>query len=141
MSSSSTVSDEYRFIPANEPDAEFKIFQERERDLEYSIEHFGNEFYIQTNKDDAFNFKLMKTPVDQTGQENWVEVIPHREETFIEGFEIFKNYFSSYRLDTVYNYIYSANYPYNVHYISIQIKSQHFSKHFRNIRFIICFKT
>ncbi|QTV05321.1 S9 family peptidase [Faecalibacter bovis] len=92
IGSSSTVSDEYRFIPANEPDAEFKIFQERERDLEYSIEHFGNEFYIQTNKDDAFNFKLMKTPVDQTGQENWVEVIPHREETFIEGFEIFKNY-------------------------------------------------
>ncbi|MBS7334375.1 MAG: S9 family peptidase [Weeksellaceae bacterium] len=92
IGSSSTVSDEYRFIPANEPDAEFKIFQERERDLEYSIEHFGNEFYIQTNKDDAFNFKLMKTPVDQTGQKNWVEVIPHREETFIEGFEIFKNY-------------------------------------------------
>lgn len=92
IGTSSTVSDEYRFIPANEPDAEFKIFQERERDLEYSIEHFGNEFYIQTNKDNAFNFKLMKTPVDQTGQENWVEVIPHREETFIEGFEIFKNY-------------------------------------------------
>ena len=92
IGTSSTVSDEYRFIPANEPDAEFKIFQERERDLEYSIEHFGNEFYIQTNKDDAYNFKLMKTPVDQTTQNNWVEVIPHREETFIEGFEIFRNY-------------------------------------------------
>ncbi len=92
IGSSSTVSDEYRFIPANEPDAEFKIFQERERDLEYSIEHFGNEFYIQTNKDDAFNFKLMKTPINKTEQENWVEVIPHREEVFIEGFEIFKNY-------------------------------------------------
>ena len=92
IGTSSTVSDEYRFIPANDPDAEFKIFQERERDLEYSIEHFGNEFYIQTNKDDAFNFKLMKTSVDKTEQENWIEVIPHREETFIEGFEIFKNY-------------------------------------------------
>ena len=92
IGSSSTVSDEYRFISANEPDAEFKVFQKRERDLEYSIEHFGNEFYIQTNKDDAFNFKLMKTPIDKTEQENWIEVIPHREEVFIEGFEIFKNY-------------------------------------------------
>ena len=92
IGSSSTVSDEYRFIPANDPDAEFKVFQERERDLEYSIEHFGNEFYIQTNKDDAFNFKLMKTAIDKTTQENWIEVIPHREEVFIEGFEIFKNY-------------------------------------------------
>ncbi|TGN23706.1 S9 family peptidase [Empedobacter tilapiae] len=92
IGTSSTVSDEYRYINANQPNANFKIFQERERDLEYSIEHFGNEFYIQTNKDDAFNFKLMKTPIDKTEQENWIEVIPHREETFIEGFEIFKNY-------------------------------------------------
>ncbi|GGE97524.1 oligopeptidase B [Chishuiella changwenlii] len=92
IGSSSTVSDEYRFIPANEPDAEFKIFQERERDLEYSIEHFGKEFYIQTNKDDAFNFKLMKTSIEKTEQNNWIDVIPHREETFIEGFEIFQNY-------------------------------------------------
>lgn len=92
IGSSSTVSYEYRFIPSNEPDAEFKIFQERERDLEYSIEHFGDEFYIQTNKDDAFNFKLMKTSINATDQNNWIEVIPHREEVFIEGFEIFKNY-------------------------------------------------
>ncbi|MEG1200201.1 MAG: prolyl oligopeptidase family serine peptidase [Algoriella sp.] len=92
IGTSSTVSDEYRYINANQPDSEFKIFQKRERDLEYSIEHFGEEFYIQTNKDDAFNFKLMKTPIDKTEQNNWVDVIPHREETFIEGFEIFKNY-------------------------------------------------
>ena len=92
IGTSSTVSDEYRYINANQPDSEFKVFQERERDLEYSIEHFGEEFYIQTNKDDAFNFKLMKTPIDKTEQNNWIDVIPHREETFIEGFEIFKNY-------------------------------------------------
>ncbi|MDM1522870.1 S9 family peptidase [Empedobacter sp. 225-1] len=92
IGSSSTVSDEYRYIPSNQPDAEFKIFQERKRDLEYSIEHFGDSFYIQTNKDDAFNFKLMKTSVEKTEQENWVDVIPHRDEALIEGFEIFKNY-------------------------------------------------
>ena len=92
IGSSSTVSDEFRYIPSNQPDAAFKIFQERERDLEYSIEHFGDSFYIQTNKDDAFNFKLMKTSVEKTEQENWIDVIPHREETLIEGFEIFKNY-------------------------------------------------
>ncbi|MDM1550702.1 S9 family peptidase [Empedobacter falsenii] len=92
IGSSSSVSDEFRYIPSNQPDAAFKIFQERERDLEYSIEHFGDSFYIQTNKDDAFNFKLMKTSVDKTEQENWIDVIPHREETLIEGFEIFKNY-------------------------------------------------
>lgn len=89
---SSTVSDEYRFIPANEPGAKWKIIQPRERDLEYSIEHFGNDFYILTNKDKATNFKLMKSPVSNPGKENWKDVIGHREEVYLENFEIFKDY-------------------------------------------------
>ncbi len=92
IGTSSGVSDEFRYINANEPDAEFKIFQPRERDLEYSIEHFGDDFYIQTNIDDAINYKLMKTAVNQTEKEHWIEVISHRDNVFIEGFEIFKNF-------------------------------------------------
>lgn len=92
IGSSSTLSDEYRFIQAQEPNADFKILQKRERNLEYSIEHYGDDFYILTNKDGATNFKLMKTPVGKTNQENWVDVIPHREEVFLENFEIFKDY-------------------------------------------------
>ncbi len=92
IGSSSTVSNEYRFIPAEQPNAEWKILQPRERDLEFSIEHYGNDFYILTNKDNATNFKLMKTPVDKTGKENWVDVIPHRNDVFLENFEIFNNY-------------------------------------------------
>lgn len=92
IGTSSGVSDEFRYINANEADAEFKIFQPRERDLEYSIEHFGDDFYIQTNIDDAINYKLMKTAVNQTEKEHWIEVISHRDNVFIEGFEIFKNF-------------------------------------------------
>jgi len=92
IGSSSTVSDEYRFTAADHPDDEFKIIQPRERNLEYSIEHYGNDFYILTNKDKATNFKLMKTPVDKTEKNNWTDVIAHRPEVFIENFEIFKDY-------------------------------------------------
>ncbi len=92
IGSSSTVSNEYRFIPANEPNAEWKILQPRERNLEYSIEHYGNDFYILTNKDKATNFKLMKTPVDKTGKANWTDVIPHRKDVYLENFEIFNDY-------------------------------------------------
>lgn len=92
IGSSSTVSDEYRFTAADHPDDEFKIIQPRERNLEYSIEHYGNDFYILTNKDKATNFKLMKTPVDKTEKNNWTDVIAHRPEVFIENFEIFNNY-------------------------------------------------
>lgn len=92
IGSSSTVSNEYRFIPADQPNAKWQIFQKRERDLEYGIEHFGDYFYIYTNKDKATNFKLMKTPVNKTEKKNWVDVIPHRPDVFLEEFEIFQDY-------------------------------------------------
>jgi len=92
IGSSSTVSDEYRFIPADQPNAEWKVIQKRERNLEYSVEHYGDHFYILTNKDKATNFKLVKTSVDKTDKSNWVDVIPHRKEVLLEGFEIFNDY-------------------------------------------------
>lgn len=92
ISSSSTISDEQRFIPADNVMADWKIIQPRIDDLEYAVEHYQDEFYIITNADDATNFKIVKTKVANPGIENWVEVIPHREEVLLEGFEIFKNY-------------------------------------------------
>jgi len=91
IGSSSTLTSEYRFIPADKPDAEFKIIQPRTRGLEYSIAHFGDYFYIVTNLD-AKNFRLMRTPVGKTLKENWEEVIAHRDDVYLEGIEIFKDY-------------------------------------------------
>lgn len=92
IASSSTISDEHRFIPSDDVFAEWKIIQPRIDDLEYSVEHFEDEFYIITNADDAINFKIVKTKIDNCGMENWVDVIPHRPEVLLEGFEIFRDY-------------------------------------------------
>ena len=92
IGSYSTLSTEYRILEANNPDGEFKIVQPREHKLEYSVEHYDGYFYIMTNKDDATNFKLMRTPEDKTEKENWVDVIAHREDTLLEDFSIFKDY-------------------------------------------------
>lgn len=92
IASSSTVSDEHRFIPAADVFAEWRIVQPREEGLEYAVEHYENDFYILTNEGGDYNFKLVKTSVDTPYKENWVEVIPHRKEVLLEGFEIFKNY-------------------------------------------------
>ncbi|GAJ05745.1 unnamed protein product, partial [marine sediment metagenome] len=92
IGSSHILSDEYRFLDAGNPYGEFQIIQPREKDLEYSVDHYGDHFYIRTNYDEAKNFKLMKTPVDNTTKENWVDIIPHRDDVLLEGFEIFKNY-------------------------------------------------
>lgn len=89
--SGSTLSTEYRFLAADAPDAEFKIFNRRQRDFEYSIEHFENKFYIVTNWN-AKNFRLMETPEDKTTDGNWTEVIPHRDDVLLEDMEVFKNY-------------------------------------------------
>ena len=93
ISSSSTISDEHRFIPSNSPYANWKIIQPRIDDLEYAVEHYKNDFYIITNADDATNFKIVRTPIDECGMENWIDFISHRNEFLLEGFEIFKDYF------------------------------------------------
>lgn len=92
IGSSSTMSDEYRILDADQPRGDFKLFQERVRGVEYGFSHFEDHFYIITNKDEAQNFKLMKTEVNKTASEHWQEVIPHREDVLLEDMDIFKNY-------------------------------------------------
>lgn len=92
IASGSTVSNEYRFLDANNPEGEFAVFQKRERDLEYSVAHYNDFWYIVTNADKATNFKLMRTALDKTEKENWEEVIPHREHVYLENLEIFKDF-------------------------------------------------
>ena len=92
IGSQSTMTTEYRILAADNPEGEFKIFQKRTRGLEYSISHFGDSFYVLTNKDKATNFKLMKTPETATEKENWKDIIAHRENVLLEDIEIFKDY-------------------------------------------------
>jgi len=92
IGSSSTLTSEYQILDAKNPNGEFKVFQKRTRGLEYSISHYGDSFYIVTNKDKATNFKLMKTPETATAAENWKDLIEHRKDVLLEGIEIFKDY-------------------------------------------------
>ena len=92
LGSSSTLTSEYQLLLASTPDEKFTIFQKRTRGLEYSLSHYENNFYIVTNKDKATNFKLMKTPEDKTSMENWVDLIPHKEDVLLEDIDVFKDY-------------------------------------------------
>lgn len=92
IGSQSTVSNEYWILNADNPTGEFKIFQPRERNLEYSIAHYNSHFYIHTNFENATNFKLMKTSELATTKENWEEVIAHRDDVLLEDISIFKDF-------------------------------------------------
>ena len=92
IGSSSTLSSEYRFLDANTPDNEFKVIQKRTKNLEYSIAHYQDSFYIISNIDNSTNFKVCKTSEKATEKEHWQDVIPHRNNVLIEDIEIFKDY-------------------------------------------------
>jgi len=91
IGSSQTLSNEYRYLDANDPDGEFAVFLPRERNHEHRIDHYEGHFYIRTN-DGAENFRLMRTPVDDTRRSAWTEVIPHRDDVLLGSFEIFADY-------------------------------------------------
>ncbi len=92
IGSYSTISTEYRILEANNPDGEFKVFQERIRGLEYNIAHYKDHFYVLSNKDASINFKLSKTPETKTGMGNWEDIIAHRPKVLLEDIEIFKDF-------------------------------------------------
>ncbi|MEE9166536.1 MAG: S9 family peptidase [Candidatus Neomarinimicrobiota bacterium] len=86
-----TLSHEYRFLDADDPSGEFKVFLKREPDHEYDVDHFQDKFYIRTNFR-ARNFRLMETPTEKTGRENWRELIPNRDDVFLSGFTLFRDH-------------------------------------------------
>jgi oligopeptidase B len=92
IASSSTLSNEYRYLDADKPEAAFKILQARERDLEYQADHFRDKFYILTNYAGAKNFQLMTAPVGKSAKENWTPLIPGRDDVLLEDFEMFNDY-------------------------------------------------
>ncbi len=86
-----TLSSEYRYLRADDPDGEFKVFLPREGDHEYSVDHYQDKFYVLTNWK-AKNFRLMETSVDNTGKSQWQELIPARDDVLLTSFELFDRY-------------------------------------------------
>ncbi len=93
IGSFATLTNEYRILESDNPDGEFRIFQPRDRagNLEYSFDHKNDKFYIVTNYK-AKNFRLMETDLNNTGLQNWKEVIPNRDDVLLEDVDLFDDY-------------------------------------------------
>ncbi|WP_242102438.1 S9 family peptidase [Lysobacter sp. M2-1] len=87
----STVSSEQRCAPAADP-AQFVVLAPRQRDVEYQAEHLGDRWVIRTNADGAKNFKIVTAPSDSTSRKDWKDWVPHRDDVYIEGFELFDGF-------------------------------------------------
>jgi oligopeptidase B len=86
-----TLATEARFLDADKPEGEFRVVAPRERGVEYSVAHVGDRFIIRTNLE-AENFRLMEAPVANPGRANWHELIPGRDDVFLQGVEVFADH-------------------------------------------------
>ncbi len=92
ISMESTVSSEWRYAEADDPALSFKVFLAHEPDHEYQIEHLSDRFIVRTNWQ-ALNFRLMQAPIDEAADRaRWRDLVPHRDDTFIQDFEVFARY-------------------------------------------------
>lgn len=88
---SSTVSDETRYAPANDP-SQFTVLAARERDVEYSADHFNGRWLIRTNADGAQNFKIVTAASNSRSRADWKDLVAHEPAVFVEGFEVFNDF-------------------------------------------------
>ena len=91
MSLGNQTTSEWRYLKADNPIGQFQMIQTRITDIEYSVEHHSDKFYIVTN-DNALNFKLVTAPVNKPGRENWTDLIPHRPAIKLDGIDMYADY-------------------------------------------------
>ena len=88
----STVSTEWRYADANDPNLAFRTVLPRERDHEYQVQDHGDDFYILTNWN-ARNFRIMRAPIAKAGDRaNWVEWVAHRDDALLSSMTVLRDH-------------------------------------------------
>ncbi len=91
LRSRSSTTTEDRAIPAEMPDAAAIVILPRQEGHEYYTEHRDGQYTIRTNKG-AREFRVVTAPATDPRPVNWVELIPERARTTIQGVALFKRY-------------------------------------------------
>lgn len=92
INSEQTLATETRYLDAMNPRGDFRLVEPRRVNHEYHVDHLGDAFYIRTNADSSFNFKLITVSDKDPSEKNWVDLIPHRKDVLFEGFELFNDF-------------------------------------------------
>ncbi|PZR39043.1 MAG: oligopeptidase B [Azospira oryzae] len=90
--SSRTDATEVRFVSAGNIKSKPTLIEPISDEVTYSADHVGDRFYLRTNLN-AMNYRIVEAPVNKPGKANWKEVVPHREDIFLEKVEFFKDYY------------------------------------------------
>lgn len=82
---------EVHVIDTDAPEAAPKLFAPRKAGVEYYLEHQGDSLYVHTNED-ALNFAIHRTPVDDWSRERWEPFVAHDPEVYLTGLEPFADH-------------------------------------------------
>jgi oligopeptidase B len=103
----SHTTSEVRFLPAGQPNGEFRVIAAREADHEYYVDHHPNPltrenrganpndtdgyFFIRTNSGGR-TFRLVCAPVAEPERAKWREIVPNRRDVMISGADVFRSH-------------------------------------------------
>ena len=87
----SLTTSESRILRADDPMGTWQVVSPRQQDREYDVDHHGDRLYIRVN-DTGRHFRLVTAPVATPSDENWTEVLPHRDAVMLEGFDLFRDH-------------------------------------------------
>ncbi|MEL0630425.1 S9 family peptidase [Psychromonas aquatilis] len=92
----STMTSECLILDADKPQDNFTCFLPRQRDHEYSVDHFQDQFFIRSNMTGK-NFALHtvssnQTTFEVTQPQDWTTLIAARESVLLEGYELMNDW-------------------------------------------------
>jgi len=103
----SHTASEVRFLPAGQPNGEFRVIAAREVDHEYYVDHHpnpltreprsrnpedtGGYFFIRTNSEGR-TFRLVCAPATDPQRAKWRQIIANRRDVMISGADVFRTH-------------------------------------------------
>jgi oligopeptidase B len=91
LSIGSHTTSETWFLSAAYPTESFRCIAPRVDEEEYDVDHRAGFFYIRTNRE-AKQFKLVRTPVEQTGREHWQLLLAEAPDAPLEDVDLFSRF-------------------------------------------------
>lgn len=89
---SSTLTSEQFYADAGKLPLRFTPIVPRQAGHDYDAEHLGGDFILRSNAD-APNFRIVRAPIASSAdRKTWTEVLAHREDAFIESFDVFNTH-------------------------------------------------
>jgi len=84
-------STEVRLVDLADPAATPVVFRPRESEHEYYVDHVDGTFFVRSDKD-AINYQIFTAPDDGGHPGGWTLLVPHREDTLVQGMQVFDGY-------------------------------------------------